>query len=199
MHAGYDEVTLRPRGAQVLAVLVVAICIVAEAGFVLRGDPALLLRASPALGLTAVAAWATFWAPRIRIGPADLDLVNVFRTVRVAWPAIEDVETRWGLALVTHRGRFTAWAAPRSSAAASASSLRNDLRRRAAGGGGSRTTASDVGSLAPLLVLSRWTGYRDDGLLRAIEGPGVEVRWHRRTVVVLGLLVVAACAAAIAP
>jgi hypothetical protein len=39
-------------------------------------------------------------------------LRNVFRTVRLPWPAIESVDGRYGLRLGTAYGRFTAWAAP---------------------------------------------------------------------------------------
>jgi hypothetical protein len=44
-------------------------------------------------------------------------------------------------------------------------------------------------ALASTLVLSQWRQYRDQGLLGAVEGEGVTVRWHSGTLVALLLLV----------
>lgn len=185
---GYREVVLRPRSAQVLAVLVVAVCTVSAVA-IGSTDAALLLRSAAPLALVALGAWALFWRPAVRVAPSGVVLVNPFRSVRVTWPAIEDVETRWGLVLLTAEGRFTAWAAPRSGALAAARETRNAMRRAAVG---SRTTSRsevhDVSGVAPALVLRTWTRYRDEGLLGVVEGHGVDVRHHPRTTAALVLL-----------
>lgn len=193
---GVRDVVLRSRFGQVLVVLVAAISVVATTGALLRGDLALVGHLVPTLALVVVGAWALFWRPSIAITPADVELVNVLRTVRVTWPAIQDVETRWALTLVTASGRYTAWAAPRQSGYGAASEQsrrlygapsrpeRSQLRDLAPGAG--------VSGLAPALVLAQWRQYRDAGLLGAIEGEGVTTRWHSRTVVALLLLVLLA-------
>lgn len=57
-------------------------------------------------------AWWLFWYPRIEIGPDAVTLRNPLQVLRVPWPALIDVDTRYAMKLVTPRGRYTAWAAP---------------------------------------------------------------------------------------
>ena len=64
------------------------------------------------MALFVLAAWATFWRPCVVVSDAGVRLVNVSRTIDVPWPALQGIETRWALTLVTAYGRFTAWGAP---------------------------------------------------------------------------------------
>src|SRR5262245_2344443 len=56
--------------------------------------------------------WAALWVPYVEVSDGGVTLVNVLRTIRLPWPAIREVDGRYGLRLETAYGRFTAWAAP---------------------------------------------------------------------------------------
>jgi hypothetical protein len=200
MGLGYRAVVLRSTASRGMAVLVVVACAVAEAAIVAFGDPALMLRGSAPLAFGAVAAWVLFWIPEVRVDPAEVVLVNPLRTVTVRWPAITDVRTRWGLELVTTRGRYSAWAAPRSGAIGAGRAARLEVRRREVGASTPREAViRDAASAAASIVLRQWESYRDEGLLGAVEGEGVEVRPRTTAIAVLGLLLVAVVAAAFVP
>lgn len=66
----------------------------------------------PAHGLVLWFAWAVLWNPRVEIAPEDVTIVNILRTHRVPFTAIEDVQTRWGLSVTADGRRYPAWAAP---------------------------------------------------------------------------------------
>lgn len=200
MDFGYRETVLRPRFGQVLAAAVIAICLVAVIGFALIGDTAALLRGLFPLALGAIGSLALFWRPSVRITPAELVLTNPFRTVRITWPAVQEIETQWSLIVTAGDRRFSAWAAPRESAMSSG-------RRRpshAHGTGGDPPAHSSSrgvpgnGALAGALAARQWQAYRDRGLLGAVEGTGVEVHWHGRTIAVLVLLAVGSIASTVA-
>lgn len=193
---GYRETVLRPRSGQVLAVLVIAVCAVGVVGFAVRGDVRVLLQAVAPLGLVGVGAWALFWRPLVRLGPAELQLVNPLRTVTISWAAVEDIENRWSLVVTALGRQHTAWAAPRGGAIATGRARRASYSRAADVGTVPRgADAVPVqGSLAGTLALRQWQEYRDRGLLGAIEGDGAVTRWHVRTIAVLVLLAVATAA-----
>ena len=136
---GVREVVLRSRFGQVLVVLVAAIAVVATVGALLRGDVGFLWHLVPVLALVVVGAWALFWRPAVAITPPDVGFINPLRTVRVTWPAIQDVETRWALTLVTEGGRYTAWAAPRQGGYGAASERSRRLYESPAGPDQSRS------------------------------------------------------------
>lgn len=190
MATGFSETVVRPRGGQVLTVAVAAGCCIPVVGLVSSGDLALLLRLMPVIALVAFGATALFWLPAVRIDPAAVEVRNVLRTTRVTWPAIEDVETRWSLVLVTGSRRVTAWAAPHGSAVAEARSVRREFRAARVGANPSSAAGRTPGSLAATLVVQQWHRYRDGGLLGAVEGAGVTTRWHRGTITALAVLAV---------
>lgn len=200
MDIGHREVVLHSRSSRALTLVVVVICCVTEVGLALRGDVPTLLRATAPLALASYGMILLFWLPGVRIGPASVVLDNVVRTVTVRWPAITDVETRWALILVTAEGRFTAWAAPRSSRVGSSRALRS-----AAIGARVGATArvpdlpSSVAAIAPALVMRQWTEYRDAGLLGEVEGRGVNVQVHCGRVLAILVLVVLCALAATLP
>jgi hypothetical protein len=196
MDFGYRETVLRPRFGQGLAVVVAAICAFGLVGFALRGDGATLLRAAAPLALTGFGSYALFWAPRVRITPADIELVNPLRTIRITWPAVEDIETRWSLVVTAGKRRYPAWAAPREGGVARVrpgsrpgSMLSDDARQRM------RANVPE-GALAGAIALRQWQEYRDRGLLGVVEGQGVTVRVHVVTAAVLLVLAVGTLASA---
>jgi hypothetical protein len=184
---GPQETVLYPVGSRVLAGLVVAICAVVEVSLVVYGHGDVLLRATPAVLLVAVAAIVVFWVPRLELDPAEVRVVNPLRTHVVSWAAIRDIDSRWSLTLDTARGRITAWAAPSPGPFSQLGRARRDLlslslsRRREVGGAEQSRS----------LVVRQWSSYREQGLLGAVEGPGVRTRWNLVPAVALGVLAVA--------
>ncbi len=73
-----------------------------------------LLRGAAWALLPALLVWAMFWRPCVIVDDGGVELVNVFRTIRLPWPSINEVDTRWALTLHTAYGRYAAWAAPAS-------------------------------------------------------------------------------------
>ena len=100
------------RSARVLAIAIGVFCVGATLaiGFFDSWTGAAL--AVPWMALFGLAGWAIFWRPRVVVSDAYVRVVNVSRTIDVPWPALQGIETRWALTLVTAYGRFTAWGAP---------------------------------------------------------------------------------------
>lgn len=185
---------------RVLVVFVISACAAVEAGLIVAGEPEPLLRGTGPLLLVSVGIWATFWLPRIRVGPADVVIVNPLRSIRVSWPAITDVRTRWGLELQTTKGRYPVWAAPRSGAIGAGRSARLAARRVETGAAAPREDAvRDAASAASVVVASRWTAYREAGLLGQVEGEGIEVHPHVVLIASLACLGVVSLLAALLP
>jgi hypothetical protein len=161
-----------------------------------------------ALGILVV--WATFGRPAVEVSDGEVVLVNVTRTVRVPWPLLDRAEARWSLEVHTVDGRrWTAWAAPRSSATGGAMRAARDRRaevREAAAVGpglvhrreGVRRHATAEGVQAAIeerhaALLA--AGHLDGSRSRALEaGLRVAVTWHVATIA--GVLALAAAAAA---
>lgn len=186
-----EDVTLRPRSSRVLAAALVGVAALGLLGVLATGRTELIVRAIPPLGLLGFGAWTTFWHPAVRIGAAGVTMINPMQTVTTTWPAVEDVQTRWSLAVVTARGVHTAWAAPRPSRMTSALSVRRDVRGLADYAAERRRQQEPgraTGDIAAHLVTVQWSQYRDRGLLGAVEGAGVEIHWHVTTVLVLAAL-----------
>ena len=189
-----ETVTLQSRFSRALAVLVIAICALTEVSLIVYGDLNALARGTSPLALVGFGAYVLFWAPLVRLTPATVEIVNPIRTHVVTWPAIEDVETRWGLKLVTAAGTISAWASPAQSRYGSMSRIRRDSYGRADFAAEKRQTnradnPTSVAGIAPMLILQQWEEYRDAGLLGVVEGTGVSVTWHRIRAIVLGILV----------
>lgn len=179
----------------VLSVIVWAIIVVCVVTLIGQGQPGAALRFTPAFLLAAWACWMLFWAPAVRIDDAGVALVNVVRTVRVTWPAIVSVDTKYTLTLRTASRAYGAWAAPAPSRLTTYRASRQDLSHlpeTTYGPGGSvgigDVPSSDSG-IAALRVRRQWEQLRASGLLdRGVEGTGVVVTWHRRSLAVLAVL-----------
>lgn len=186
-----EDVTLRPRSSRVLGGAMVVVAALGLVGVLATGRLELIAHGIPPLGLLGFGAWAVFWRPAVRIGPARLAFINPLQTVETTWPAIQDVQTRWSLAVVTAHGVHTAWAAPKPSRMTSALSVRRDVRGLADYAAERRRQQEPgraTGDIAAHLVTMQWSQYRDRGLLGAVEGAGVEIHWHVTTVLVLAAL-----------
>jgi len=157
-----------------------------------------LWRVGPWLALIAGTCWATFWRPRVEVSDGGVRLVNVLRTVDVPWPAIQLIDTKWALTLVTAYGTFTAWAAPAPGARAAVRAGRREaahLPRSTYAGEGIRPgdLPSSASGEAAALIRRHWEGLRDAGHLAdpRLEHERVPARWHASTIalgLVLGLL-----------
>ena len=187
MPVGWKETVLYPRTSRVLCVLVVVIGTVTEVSLFALGRPELLLRATPAVAFVVTGVIVLYWLPRLRVGPAELEVVNPLRTHVISWPAVRDIGSKWSLAIDTTAGRITVWAAPSPSPLAEVSRLRRDAHGAATGLAGGRT-GSSVGQVAELLIVRQWDAYRDQGVLGAVEGVGVVTTWHAGRIAVLSVL-----------
>lgn len=178
---------LAPRFSRVVSVLVVAICAVTAVSLVQYGHLEPLLRAAPALALVSFGMYIVFWAPVVRITPAELTVVNPIRTYRVGWPAVKDISARWALTITTDRGVFSAWAAPAQGPWGSIGRLRRDaLGRPSLGADTSDSAAGGSAASIDSLVQNQWMSYRDEPGAR----DEVTIRWHVGSIVVLTVLAV---------
>ena len=99
-----------------VAIAVIAAAIVVVTGTLEGWDVAAGL--APWTALFTLACWACFWRPEVRVTDAGVTLTNVTRTIEIPWPALQAIDTRWALCLVTAYGRFMSWSAPAPGARA---------------------------------------------------------------------------------
>lgn len=193
----------RPRFGQVMSCVIVALCVVALASSMVHDGFSALWTVGPWMALVALVMWGAYWNPKVIVDDGGVHLVNILRTVTVPWPAIEDIETKWSLTLVTAYGKFTAWAAPAPGgmAAARAANRRARLGVDQAGHGDdaahvSATPSSPSGSAAAA-IRDRWErlragGHLDDPRLEFDRPP---IRWHWE--LIAGVVALAALAATV--
>lgn len=180
-----------------------ALCAAGLVSLVVQGGLAALATFGPWLALIAGGAWALFWRPEVVVSDGGVRLVNVTRTIDVAWPAITAIEMHFALQIETASGRFSAWAAPARSRGAgrrAALAQRGALRTKA---GVAAVTAvertSNPASAAAGMVETRWEELRRAGHL---DNPRLEhqrppVRWHVGTLVGASVLLALGAIAAI--
>jgi hypothetical protein len=187
MAVGPQESVLYPLGSRILAGAVIVACAVIEASLLGYGHLDLTLRATPAVLLAAVLVFALFWMPRVELDPGELRVVNPFRSSRISWPAIREIDSRWSLTLVTTRGRITVWAAPSPGLFGQLGRMRRDAFRVSLSGQHESRGAEQ----ARQLIVQHWEAHRDQGVLGAVEGDGVTRRWNIPLLVVVALLTAA--------
>ncbi len=152
--------TYRSSFSRALAVVTVALCAVLLVSLALTSGAGTTLRyAAPAL-LVALLAWMAYWRPLVEVSDGGIELRNVWRTVQVPWPALQEVDGRLGLRLVTAYGTYQAWAVP--------------APRRTRG---SREVATTE---AATMVRARWDELRRAGYLEAprLESPRARTEVH---------------------
>lgn len=158
-------VLLRATGPRVLGAAMVATAAVGLLALVSDGPGAVVAWAAP-LVLFALVGWTAFWRPHVEVSDGGVRVVNTLRTVEVAWPAVQEVDGRYGLRLLTSYGAVQAWGAQAPT-------------------GRGRGTAPD--SEASAAVRAHWERLRAQGHLDGarLEQPELPVRWHAGTVVAL--------------
>lgn len=189
----------RPWFGRALTVVVTLIAAIVTLIVTIDGGWVDGLQIAPWLALFAVTCWAAFWQPRVVVSDAGVRVVNVTRTIDVPWPALQHIETRFALTLVTAYGKFTAWAAPAPSARTAVQSVVD--RPMAGRPDGRALTYADVQRLgdmpdtpsgdAATMVRRRWaqlveSGHLDDPQLEFSRPP---VTWHLRTLALVVALI----------
>ena len=164
-------VVIRSRASVALAVAMVATSTVGVVLSVAADADALRVFGAP-LVLFGVLGWAAFWRPHVEVSDGGVRVVNTFRTVQVPWPAITEVDGRYGLRLQTALGSVTSWAAPAPSG---------------------RTRAREGSSEAAEVVNQRLAELRAAGWLDhpVLERDSLETTWDVPVVAAATLLLVA--------
>lgn len=142
--------------------------------------------------------WAAYWRPALMVSPAGVEVRNVTRTIELPWPAIQHVDTKYALTLVTAFGDYAAWAAPapsRSTVSAARRSTENlpQAARRSGATVGTGDLLNSASGQAAAIIRARQEELREAGLLDdpRIERNRPRVTWHVGTLATLGLLLVA--------
>lgn len=198
-----EETVLRPLSGRVIAAVLMAFGgAIVVAGLVQLG----VARMLPHLAIPVLIGylgWFLFWAPCVRVSPGEVVIDNPTRLVRLQWPQITFIDTKWALEIHTEHGRFTAWAAPAPGRHTVARQTRGELRnlpRDAYEQGTIRPgdiPSSDSGAAAAV-VRRTWESLREAGHLDNARPesplPAIHVHWVR--LAVLAALVVLVLASA---
>lgn len=191
------DFSYRPAFGRGLAVAVAVVCAAALVLTLLQDGVSSFTGSLPWLLLVVWLVWAIFWAPEIRVDDAGVHLVNVTRTLHLPWPAIQAVDTKWALTLITRYGKFSAWAAPVSGRRSGREMAPGDLDalpESTFGPGRSIRPGDDPGTpsgKAAMAIRRRLqvfadAGFLDDPKLETEQPPG---RWHVESLAVgAGLL-----------
>lgn len=165
---------------QVLASACALTALIALAGMTLDSGWRGLLQFGALPILFAALVWAIYARPYVHVSENGVQLSNVFRTVQVAWSAIEDIELQWGLRVVTKTGNYSAWSVPpprRSRRYAASVQLQPQSRET-------------------LAVVNQWQ--REEPTERPerplLESEKPVKQWNRTTLIVLGVLILAGAA-----
>ncbi|MDO7881304.1 PH domain-containing protein [Salinibacterium soli] len=191
----FAPTSFRPAFGRGLSIATAVIVALGLAGFVVDGDWNVVVRFSWPLLLLAALAFALFWFPRVDVAEHEVTVVNVFTTVHVPWPAIENVDTKYALTLTTADGTVTAWASPAPNRYAAQAGTMKDARLAAEASGANPRPgdlpSTQSGAIA-LVIRSHWEDLRAQGLLDAGPEPGsVRKEYHVVTIAVVAALAVA--------
>lgn len=107
-----ETTTYRSTFSQVLAVVTVGLSALLLLWLATTEGMDTARRYAAPLALLALLVWQAYWRPQVEISDGGVEIRNVWRTVQVPWPALQDVEGRLGLRLVTAYGSYQAWAVP---------------------------------------------------------------------------------------
>ncbi len=163
--------TYRPGASRLLAGAIFVIGAVGLIALQVNDGVGGLLRYGWWLVLAAVLAWALFWNPRIHVDASGVLLVNVFRTIQLPWPSIQEIDTKWALTLKTAYGSFGAWAAPAPGRRSIARATKQDVEHLPTSSFGLGNTVRPGDTLnspsgqAALAIRLQWEALRDAGHL----------------------------------
>jgi hypothetical protein len=164
------SVRLRSRSTRALGAVMVVLAVLGLGSATLGGIDDLLRFGAP-VALFGILGWAAFWEPYVEVSDGGVTVANTLRTIEVPWPAVDEVNGRFGLRLQTAYGPVTAWAAGAPGG-----------RQRAR----TRESPSSAAVSARLEEL-RAAGHLDD---RRLERPALVTTWHRTLVAAIGVLLV---------
>lgn len=151
----------------------------------LDGQGRAALQWLPVAGALALGSWLVLWRPRVVVSDDGVTIVNIARTVRIPWSAVERVQARWALEITSGGHTWSAWAAPRGSAVAAG------MRARRGESDAHAARGADAEVVSAAIRARRAEGRGADGS----TGSAATVRWHARSLAALaGLVVVAAVA-----
>ncbi|HET9647045.1 MAG TPA: PH domain-containing protein [Microlunatus sp.] len=192
----------RSRFGRALAVFIWALTGLALVAMLTQGGVEGLVRDAAWALLPALLVWAMFWRPCVIVDDGGVELVNVFRTIRLPWPSIIEVDTRWALTLHTAYGRYAAWAAPASGWQRGRRLTEQDARAVPAETtvGGSSIRASDSpyspSGEAAMHVRRHWQALQDAGHLDEprLEFERPPIRWHVVSIAASAVLIAWAAA-----
>jgi len=189
---------------------VVTVLLVASAlgGLIAARDADTLIRSWPLLALAGFGAWTLFWRPRVIVDDRVVWVVNVARTWRIPLAQLTSLEVRFGVTLGTDVGTVTAWAASAPGRHEALRLSRADfatLPRRSGVGQFARPAEalSTESGAAAFVIAQRWSDVTMDDMPRSNNAPDtgdpVTRNWHTVSLVVTGLLAVAAIFTAALP
>lgn len=183
----------RSRFGRALAAFIWVLAGLALVAMLTQGGVQGLVRGAAWALLPALLVWAMFWKPCVIVDDGGVELVNVFRTIRLPWPSITTVDTRWALTLVTAYGKYAAWAAP--AAGPHRGRTLTELDAHAVpveeSETGRQVRASDApwspSGEAAIAVRRHWQALRDAGHLDdpRLEFDRAPIRWHVGIIVAL--------------
>ncbi|MDP9822579.1 PH domain-containing protein [Nocardioides massiliensis] len=105
--------TYRSGWSRFLAFAAIALAVAFAVSLLIAGDARGVLRWTPALLLLAVGGWLAYGRPLVQVDEDGVTLQNVLQRVVVPWPALVEIDSRYGLRLETTDGkRWSAWAVP---------------------------------------------------------------------------------------
>lgn len=184
------SVVFRPRLSRYLPPTAAALGVVALGLVVATDGIRGATTAAPWVALLVGLVWAAYGRPHLMIDDSGILVVNVFRSVKIPWPAVQRIDTKWALTLYTAYGKITAWAAPAPGAVATRLATPRDLRGlpESTYGPGESIRPGDLpqypSGAAAGMVRRRWETLRDAGHL---DNPRLEfqrppVTWHWATI-----------------
>lgn len=162
--------TYRSGWSRFLGFAAVGLAVAFGLSLLLARDAEVVLRWTPALLLLGVGGWLAYGRPEVRVDDEGVTLQNVLRRIVVPWPALVEVDSRYGLRLETTDGnRWGAWAVP---APVGMQRARGDQTE------------------AAVLVRQRWEQLRGQGAISARPDAAVRVEpdpWAMGTLAVLAV------------
>lgn len=200
-----ESETLHSTSGRVLTVACTITALIAVIGIALdSGWPGLLHFGALPL-LFAGIVWALFARPYVQVSDGGVEICNIVRTVEVPWPAVTDIDLRWGLRLVTRLGNFSAWSVPPPSRP----KARLGRGRNPGGTGQVMSPAATrppspsdqrTPSHAAQAVLERWHALQQSGRLDdpRLESEDAIKHWNRAQLIVLAVLIVLSAAGILA-
>lgn len=196
-----EREVLVSRFNRVLAVLIWAATGSLAIGLLVSVQDTRLLYLIPC-ALSALLGWALLWRPRITVADDGLEVVNVTRTIRIPWPALIHMDTKYALTLYTPGRRFPVWSAPAPGATGTLRATRQEtaVRSRANGNNSLRRPGdllSTESGAAAEVVRRRWAELQQAGAIETgiADSTPVMSRWHTATLAALAVLTVGTVAA----